>query len=129
MNLRTGGLVGRGHLLAASCFVVLAVMRVLDGALLWGLVFVVAAATQAYLGVRRGADSRSGSTGGGRRSWRILALSATALTAWLLFVQPALGIVAATIALYCARAARRAHPTDVRSLRPPSLRPNNGRPA
>jgi hypothetical protein len=39
-------------------------------------------------------------------TWRLLTVSSCALTAVLLVVQPALGLVSGVVALYCLRATR-----------------------
>jgi hypothetical protein len=99
-----------GHVLAACCFLVLAGMRAAEGSWVWAGVFTVAALAQGLLGSRLRPAPRS--QGGPRppqaSTWRLLTMSSCVLSGALLFVQPALGLVAAVVALYCLRAARTA---------------------
>jgi hypothetical protein len=97
-----------GHLVAACCFLVLAGMRAADGAWAWAGVFALAALAQYYLGSRFRAAPRAHREDRPRQAstWRLLTVSSCVLTAVLLVVQPALGLVAGVVALYCLRATR-----------------------
>ncbi|QYN37950.1 hypothetical protein K1T35_12325 [Pseudonocardia sp. DSM 110487] len=99
-----------GHLLAACCFLVLAGMRAVEGSWVWAGVFALAALAQVVLGARfRSAPGAQGEARPRQAStWRLLTVSSCVLSAVLLVVQPALGLVAAVVALYCLRAARTA---------------------
>lgn len=98
-----------GHGLAACCFLVLAGMRAAEGSWVWAGVFAVAALAQVRLGSRfRWAPrTETGARSQGQAStWRVLTVSSCVLSGVLLVVEPALGLVAAIVALYCLRAAR-----------------------
>lgn len=102
-----------GHVLAACCFLVLAGMRAAEGSWVWAGVFALAALAQGLLGARFRWSPRTAAGAAPRRqasTWRLLTVSSCVLSGVLLVVQPALGLVAAVVALYCARAAR-VHPT------------------
>ncbi|OZM77351.1 hypothetical protein [Pseudonocardia sp. MH-G8] len=110
----TGLRTSPGHLLAAGCFLVLAGLRAAEGSWLWAGVFGLAAVVQGVVGSRiagRPAAPRPGSGPREAATWKILTVSSCALSAGLLLVQPVLGLVAATVALYCLRAARVHRPT------------------
>lgn len=107
--------IGLGHSMAAVCFAALAALRFVDGAWVWGSVFLIAAALQIVAGLctsrsrGRSAPERDGT---GRRwspatadmsSWRLLTVSSAMLTAALLFVNPPLSVIAALVTAYCAR--------------------------
>ncbi len=100
-----------GHLVGACCFLVLAGLRAAEGSWVWAGVFTLAALAQALLGTRLGRRPGAGAprqAGGARQAstWRLLTVSSCVLSGALLLVQPALGLVAAVVALYCLRAAR-----------------------
>ena len=106
-------MIGPGHLLAAGCFLVLAGLRAADGSWVWAAVFALAALAQGFLGrLGRGIPAGPRRAGGAEprqaATWRLLAVSSCVLGGALLLVQPALGLVAAVVALYCLRAARTA---------------------
>jgi hypothetical protein len=101
--------VSPGHLIAACCFLALAGMRAAEGSWVWAGVFAVAALAQVFLGARFRRAPRTDVGARPRRqasTWRLLTVSSCALSGVLLLVQPALGLVAAIVALYCLRAAR-----------------------
>jgi hypothetical protein len=98
-----------GHLVAACCFLVLAGLRAADGAWAWAAVFALAALAQGLLGARlRRRPSTVTPHPPQASTWRVLTASSCVLGAVLLFVQPALGLVAAAVAVYCLRATRSA---------------------
>jgi cobalamin synthase len=99
-----------GHLLSVCCLVVLAVLRLTDGSWVWAGVFALAAVAQFAVGLRLRRppmDDGSRHPGSGARQeqragrWRVLTASSCVLSAVLLVVQPALGLVAALTGLYC----------------------------
>ncbi|MER5390261.1 hypothetical protein [Saccharopolyspora sp. NPDC002686] len=100
-----------GYLLGTGCFLLLAGFRVAEGSWSWAAIFVLAAASQVYLGWKAaparpsGAPARSSRTSGGvqrnARIWRAMTASSCLLTVALLFVQPVLSVIAAAIGLYC----------------------------
>jgi hypothetical protein len=98
-----------GHLVATCCFLVLAGLRAAEGSWVWAGVFALAALAQGLLGARLGRRPViAGRSSRGRQAstWRLLTVSSCVLSAALLVVQPALGLVAAVVALYCLRASR-----------------------
>lgn len=96
-----------GHLVAACCFLVLAGMRAAEGSWVWAGVFAAAALAQGLLGSRfRPAHREPADRPRQASTWRLLTVSSCALTAVLLVVQPALGLVSGVVALYCLRATR-----------------------
>ncbi len=99
-----------GHLLAACCFLVLAGMRAAEGSWVWAGVFTAAAFAQVFLGARFRSAPRARDAAPPRQAstWRLLSATSCVLGAVLLVVQPALGLVAAVVALCCLRAARTA---------------------
>lgn len=131
-----GRRVGIGACVAVACFGALTVLRALDGNWGWAAVLAVATVSQAWLALsreptrppqerpadRRGGPARSGNGADPARqlrSWKVMTLSASALTvAVLWWSDPALAPIAALITVICLagwlRAARRASLTTSR---------------
>lgn len=121
---------GWRYVLLALGFAALAVVRFVDGSLVWGLVFTTAAGTNIWLSVTDKRPSRQHHREAPlpdcaelRRSWRVhhesirgwrtLAVITAATSAGLLLVQPSLAALAAVTALCCLfRARRTRHDAD-----------------
>lgn len=108
--------VGKGHLLASGCFVLLAAFRAIDHDIWWSLLFLTVAIVEGVLAWRTCSrnQGRTEKTASDRRSWLALAAGCSAATVVVALLAPALSLIGAMLLVYCTWRALRAPVCDFR---------------